>query len=170
MAGCKDKRGLRRTNPTQESFLARFGAEDGNSEKGKTMRRAILVLTVGALLLALTATVALAATRYGTNGDDLMYGTNNADRMYGYGGDDLMYGLASNDLMYGSYGDDFVYGRDGNDSLYGRYGYDEISGGNDNDYINTKDGKRDRVWCGPGRDSFTVDKVDVVSDCEVPAI
>ena len=39
-----------------------------------------------------------------------------------------------------------------------------------NDYINTKDGKRDRVWCGPGRDSFTVDRIDVVSDCEVPAI
>ena len=68
------------------------------------------------MLLALTATVALAATRYGTTGDDLMYGTNG------------------------------------------------------NDYINFKDGKRDRVWCGPGRDSFTTDSVDVVSDCGVPAI
>ena len=134
------------------------------------MRRAIMVLTVGALLLGLAATVAMAATLYGTNGDDLMYGTNNADQMYAKGGDDLMYGLGGKDLMYASYGDDFVYGRDGNDSLYGRYGYDEISGGKGSDYINTKDGKPDRVWCGPGRDSFTVDRVDVVSDCEVPAI
>ena len=139
-------------------------------EREDEMKRVIMVLTVGALLLALTATVALAATRYGTNGDDLMYGTNGADRMYGRGGSDLMYGLAGNDLMYGGYGNDYVYGRDGNDSLYGRYGYDEISGGKGSDYIDTKDGKRDRVWCGPGRDSFTVDKLDVVSDCEVPAI
>lgn len=81
------------------------------------MKRVVLVLTVGALVLALTATVAMAATRHGTNGDDLMYGTNNADQMYGYGGNDLMYGLAGNDLMYGGSGDDYVYGRDGNDNL-----------------------------------------------------
>jgi len=134
------------------------------------MRRVILVLTVGALLLALTATVAMAATRYGTNGDDLMYGTNNADKMYGRSGSDLMYGLAGDDLMYGGYGDDYVYGRDGNDNLYDRHGYDEISGGKGNDYINVKDGKRDRIWCGPGRDSFTTDSIDVVRDCEVPAL
>ena len=66
------------------------------------MRRAILVLTVGALLLALTATVAMAATLYGTNGDDLMYGTKNADQMYAKGGDDLMYGLEGKELMYAS--------------------------------------------------------------------
>lgn len=64
-----------------------------------------------------------------------MYGTSGADQMYGLGGSDLMYGLAGNDLMYGGYGDD---------------------------YINVKDGKRDRVWCGPGRDSFMVDSIDEV--------
>ena len=51
-----------------------------------------------------------------------------------------------------------------------RSGYDEISGGNGDNYLNVEDGKRDRVWCGPGRDSFTVDSIDVVSGREVPAI
>ncbi len=161
----------RRRKATQKASSLDSGRRSGESGKGqKKMKRMIMALELGALLLALTASVALAATRYGTNGDDLMYGTNGADQMYGRGGSDLMYGLAGDDLMYGGYGNDFVYGRDGDDNLYGRYGYDEISGGNGDDYINVKDGRRDRVWCGPGRDSFTVDSVDEVSGCEVPAI
>lgn len=134
------------------------------------MKRVVLVLTVGALLLALTATVAIAATRYGTNGNDVLSGTGKADTMYGLGGDDLMYGLQGNDLMYGGYGNDYVYGRGGNDNIYGKYGADHMYGGGGNDYINVKDGKRDYVDCGAGRDSFTVDKIDVVRNCEVPAI
>ena len=35
--------------------------------------------------------------------------------------------------------------------------------------VNARDGMRDRVWCCPGRDSFTVDSIDVARDCEVPA-
>ena len=134
------------------------------------MRRVIVWFTVGALLLAHAVSVAVAVTRYGTSGDNLMYGTNGADKVYGLGGSDLMYALEGNDLMYGGFGNDYVYGRGGYDNLYDRRGYDEISGGYGNDYINVKDGRRDRVWCGPGRDSFTTDSLDVVSDCEVPAL
>jgi Ca2+-binding RTX toxin-like protein len=133
-----------RMKVTQKASSLDSGRRSGESGKGrKKMKRIIMALAPGALLLALTATVAQAATRYGTNGDD---------------------------LMYGGYGNDFVYGRDEDDNLYGRYGYDEMSDGNGDDYINVKGGKRDRVWCSPGRDSFTSYEIYVVRDCEVPAI
>ena len=134
------------------------------------MRRVIMVLTVGALLLALTATVALAATLVGTNGHDELMGTPRADKIYGKGGEDNMYGAPGKDLMYGGYGDDYMHGDDGDDNLYDRHGSGYVYGDEGNDYINTKDGKRDHVNCGPGRDSFTTDSVDIVRNCEVPAI
>jgi Ca2+-binding RTX toxin-like protein len=65
------------------------------------MKRIILVLTVGVLLLALTSTVALAATRYGTDGHDVLFGSYSADQMYSFGGDDIISGLRGNDLIYG---------------------------------------------------------------------
>jgi len=49
------------------------------------MRRIILVLTDGVLLLALTSTVALAATRYGTDGHDVLFGSHSTDQIYGFG-------------------------------------------------------------------------------------
>jgi hypothetical protein len=50
------------------------------------MRRMILVLIVGALLLAFASTVALTAARYGTDGHDVLVGTHSADEIYGHGG------------------------------------------------------------------------------------
>ena len=67
-------------------------------------------------------------------------------------------------------GDDWVTGDEGADNLYDRRGSDYVYGNEGNDYINTKDGNRDHVRCGPGRDSFTTDKINVVRDCEVPAM
>jgi Ca2+-binding RTX toxin-like protein len=138
--------------------------------KGKRMRRTMMILAVGALLLTLTASVALAATRYGTSGNDVLSGTGYTDQMYGYAGDDLMYGLQGNDLMYGGRGVDTLYGRDGADNLYGGSGGDGLYGEAGNDYLNAADGQKDYVDCGSGRDSYTTDSVDVVRNCEVPAI
>ena len=36
--------------------------------------------------------------------------------------------------------------------------------------VSANDGKRDLVNCGPGREWFTTDSLDVVRNCEVPAI
>ena len=44
------------------------------------MRRTVMILAMGARLLALAASVALAATRYGTSGDDVLSGTGYATR------------------------------------------------------------------------------------------
>jgi Ca2+-binding RTX toxin-like protein len=145
----------------------------GHSEqqkKGKAMRRVILVLTVGALLIALTATVALAATRHGTSGHDVLTGTQNADQMYGHAGDDIISGLRGNDLMYGGSGEDALWGSYGDDNLYGRTGADDLHGMGGNDYLSAKDGQRDLVDCGSGRDWYNADSFDVVRNCEVPAV
>ena len=133
------------------------------------MRRVILAIAVGALLIALTATVALAATRHGTGGHDVLMGTNGADQMYGYAGDDIISGLRGNDLMYGGSGEDALWGSYGDDNLYGRTGADDLHGMGGNDYLSANDGKRDLVDCGPGRDWYNVDFFDVVRNCEVPA-
>jgi Ca2+-binding RTX toxin-like protein len=134
------------------------------------MRRVTLALAVGALLFALTATVALAATRYGTAGHDVLMGTNSADQMYGYAGDDIISGLSGNDLMYGGWGEDALWGSYGDDNLYGRSGADDLHGIEGNDYLSAKDGKRDFVDCGPGWDWYNTDFFDVLRNCEVPAL
>jgi Ca2+-binding RTX toxin-like protein len=134
------------------------------------MKRAVLVLPAGALLLALTTTTALAAIFVGTNGHDELLGTLRADKMYGKGGDDAVQGRRGEDLIYGGYGDDWETGDEGDDNLYDRHGSDYVYGNEGDDYINTKDGKRDHVNCGSGRDTFTTDGIDVVRRCEVPAI
>jgi Ca2+-binding RTX toxin-like protein len=138
--------------------------------KEDEMKRAMLTLTAGILLLALTATAALAATFFGTDGRDEFLGTPRADQMYAKGGDDVAQGAGGRDLIYGGYGDDRLTGDGGDDSLYDRRGSDHIYGNGGDDHIDTRDGQRDRVNCGPGRDTFTADKIDAVRNCEVPAI
>ena len=60
------------------------------------------------------------ATKYGTNGDDILTGTKAADALYGRGGGDVLFGFA---------GDDRLFGRGGDDTFYGGYGDDVIKGG-----------------------------------------
>jgi Ca2+-binding RTX toxin-like protein len=134
------------------------------------IRQMILVLLVGALLLTLASTAALAAARYGTDGHDVLFGTHSADQIYGYGGDDIISGLRGSDLIYGGRGEDALWGSYGADNLYGRSGTDDLHGMGGDDYISAKDGRRELVDCGPGRDWFNTDSFDVVRNCEVPAI
>jgi Ca2+-binding RTX toxin-like protein len=42
-----------------------------------------------------------------------------------------------------------------------------LDGGAGNDRISARDGERDRVRCGPGRDTAIVDRGDRVKGCEV---
>jgi Ca2+-binding RTX toxin-like protein len=54
----------------------------------------------------------------------------------------------------------------GNDLLDGGRGADRLDGGSGNDTLAARDGTRDTVACGPGRDKATVDSLDRVSGCE----
>jgi dipeptidyl aminopeptidase/acylaminoacyl peptidase len=109
--------------------------------------------------------------------DDVLYGSNESDVLLGGGGNDLIAGYGGNDRIAGGdgpdgieagAGNDVVYGGPGNDWIAGGPGSDKIFGGPGNDVIRARDGVRDRIDCGTGRDHVVADKIDVVADnCEV---
>jgi hypothetical protein len=78
-----------------------------------------------------------------------VFGTDGADKLIG--------SPAANTIDAGA-GDDRVSGGPGEDTLFG---------GDGDDVIDSRDGQRDRVECGPGDDTATIDRIDIVSsDCE----
>ena len=137
-----------------------------------------------------------------TGGDDLLNGTDKADRIFGLGGNDVLLGLGGNDVLDGGAGNDNLDGGSGNDTLKAQKGNDTLTGGagddvliggpgkdklnggkgNDklvgngakdalvggpgNDTINARDGVRELVKCGPGKDKVKADKRDRLSGCE----
>ena len=108
------------------------------------------VVTVLGVVLAL-ASAAGAQTMHGTPRSDRLAGTPGADALFGRAGADRLVGRAGNDLLHGG---------DGADALDGGPGSDRISV--------EADGARDRVACGPGRDTVTAELRDrVPAACEV---
>ena len=65
------------------------------------MRRSILLLTVLAATLALASGVALAVTRQGGPGNDVVLGTNGPDDLGGGFGSDTIIGFGGKDVMWG---------------------------------------------------------------------
>ena len=124
------------------------------------MKRMVMVLTVGALFLAFSATVALAAVGRGTPGPDTIWGTSGDDSLYGYGGDDTLEGGYGDDLLYGGY--DYLSGGYGNDRLYGGDKGGRIYGGANDDLVVGGRG-RDLLHGGSGNDSIHANR-DGVSD------
>ena len=145
------------------------------------MKRATLLTMMVALVLALTAGVAVAKTIKGTNGSDTLRGTNAADTITGRGGADEIYGRGGADTLKGNDAADRVYGMDGNDTLIGGFGNDPAlrgGAGNDDitgslgsdrllgdtgdDTLNTVgDTKQDFVNCGEDADGMDVDTANV---------
>ncbi|QIN81389.1 hypothetical protein GBA63_01175 [Rubrobacter tropicus] len=118
----------------------------------------LLFAAIGALLLVLAAGDALAGVELGGGGDNTLRGTDGADRIAGFNGEDALYGGSGDDALYGGAGKDEIYAGDGGD--------DVLAGAGD-DFIESKDGAVDRVGCGPGDDSISADREDLVSpDCE----
>ena len=88
-------------------------------------------------------------------------------RRTGSSGDDRIVGTPFADVLRGGAGVDTILGRGGDDVILGGRGRDRIEGNGGNDQISTRDGVRDIVICGRGRDSVVADRVDRVdSDCE----
>ena len=103
----------------------------------------LLLVMIGALLLALAAGNALADSERSGGG------TDGGERLAGSGADDVIRGLG------------------GDDELYGGEGRDVILGGAGDDFIEAKDGEVDFVGCGSGDDVVSVDLNDrVARDCE----
>jgi Ca2+-binding RTX toxin-like protein len=70
-----------------------------------------------------------------------------------------------NDVLIGSATADTLDGGDGNDELRGGGGVDTFFGGPGNDVILARDGLPERVDCGTGGGTATVDTIDTVVAC-----
>jgi len=87
----------------------------------------------------------------GTNGDDVLTGTEDDDLIRGRAGDDFINAGSGNDEVRGGQGDDVIFGEEGDDDLRGGRGSDEISGGNGDDTISGGRGN-DLLFGGTGAD------------------
>jgi Ca2+-binding RTX toxin-like protein len=133
--------------------------EEGEDAEGEKMRP-IAVFVVSALLVALAAGAALAATFTCPGGvpagqtlapcpgatatDDTITGSNDPDNIMALGGDDTVNAKGGNDRVNGDIGNDRLNGQAGTDRVYGQAGDDVIS---------ARDGKRDIIDCGRGDDT-----------------
>jgi Ca2+-binding RTX toxin-like protein len=96
---------------------------------------------------------------YGANGDDLIFGGPGPQGLEGVGGDDVIRGLGGADHLFGNRGaDEFLPGP----------GEDHVAGGHGPDTIYARDGQRDTLSGGPGKeDRARVDRgLDKVFDME----
>jgi hypothetical protein len=93
-------------------------------------------------------------------------GTARADVLRGTAGRDVLCGLGGNDRIRGGAGNDRILGGAGNDRLTGDKGRDTLIGESGADVFYARDGARDLVRGGPGRDRARVDRRDSVRAVE----
>lgn len=99
--------------------------------------------------------------------DDIITGGRGADLIQAGAGVDSVDGGEGADLISGGAGADVLEGGPEADVLRGGPGIDFLFGDGGPDRLLTRDGRRDRIYCGQGRDRVEADKKDLVhSDCE----
>jgi RTX calcium-binding nonapeptide repeat (4 copies)/WD40-like Beta Propeller Repeat len=104
---------------------------------------------------------------YGGRGPDRLLGGGRADVLDGGAGNDVLDGDGGRDTLLGRGGEDVLIGRGDPDTIVGGPGRDRISAGGERDTISAKDGWRDTISCGAGRDAVDADRFDdVAPDCE----
>jgi predicted acyl esterase len=79
---------------------------------------------------------------------------------------DTLKGTDGGDRLRGGKGKDKIAGKGGDDCLNGGKDKDRVTGGNGDDKVKARDGKRDRVNCGKGKDTVTADRKDRLRGCE----
>ncbi|MDP3987987.1 MAG: calcium-binding protein [Candidatus Levybacteria bacterium] len=87
----------------------------------------------------------------GTNGNDLIFAFEGDDVVNGSNGDDCVVGGPGNDTINNSNGNDVIFGNEGNDRLNGSNGNDIILGGSGNDTIKGSNGN-DQINGNEGND------------------
>ncbi len=112
----------------------------------------------------------LAATLSGGAGNDTLMGGAGNDQLSGNGGNDRLYGNGGNDRLYGDNGNDYMDGGAGADRLTGGDGMDTLLGQGGNDRFTTRDGFADQLFGGSGKDSATVDSLDVLNSIETSTV
>lgn len=96
----------------------------------------------------------------GTGADDIHAG----GLLLGDEGDDILSGGPRADVLRGAEGDDQLFGGSGADGLYPGHGRDIVQSGNGDDTIAARDGEFDRISCGDGVDTATIDGLDFPGD------
>lgn len=102
----------------------------------------------------------------GGAGADLILGGARVEHIEGGTGDDTVRARGGGDFVYAGAGRDFVRGEGGNDWIRNDRGPEEDAqhdlylGGPGNDYIASRLGGRDEVYCGHGFDEAWVDPFD----------
>ena len=102
----------------------------------------------------------------GRSGADSLSGGAGGDRVVGGAGDDRLSGGGGDDAIAGAGGDNRLTGGGGNDRITTGPGLNRYAGGAGNDVIDARNGRRERVFCGSGRDRVRADRRDRVSGCE----
>ena len=102
----------------------------------------------------------------GGSGRDGALGGSGRDRLRGAGGGDQLSGGSGNDRLSGGSGGDRLFGDSGNDRIVAGSGRNRLSGGAGRDVLDSRNGRRDSVNCGSGRDRARADRVDRVRRCE----
>jgi Tol biopolymer transport system component len=106
-------------------------------------------------------------TIVGTAGNDRLTGASRGDRICGLGGDDTIRGRGGSDTLIGGTGNDLLLGGGGGDRLDGLAGNDTLVGGADTDRLFgaggrdtllARDGVRDTLGGGGGRDAGRWDR------------
>jgi Ca2+-binding RTX toxin-like protein len=100
----------------------------------------------------------------GTNGDDIIYGTAEADEIYGGNGNDIIFGYEGDDQIAGGNGFDELYGGEGDDQLLGENGKDTLDGGEGADEINGGNG-RDTIICDETDELIESRGRDIITGC-----
>ena len=120
----------------------------------------------------------------GADGSDSLSGGTGFDDLDGGAGDDRLLGQADSDALNGGDGNDRIEGGDSADRIAGGRGNDVLiagaandivtdSGGSNRvdagagaDVISVRNGRRDVVSCGAGKDRISADRGDKLKGCE----
>jgi Ca2+-binding RTX toxin-like protein len=104
---------------------------------------------------------------HGQDARDELFGGSSADRLDGGAGNDMLAGGSNNDDMLGGSGNDRIFGESGNDRIVGGGGRNMVDAGSGNDSVEARNGERDRIICGSGRDRVHADRYDRLNGCEI---
>jgi hypothetical protein len=143
---------------------------------------------------AMLASGRCANPKRGTNGDDILEGTDHGDTLFALRGNDRVRGFAGGDCLdagdgndrvkggkgadtargrrgrdrlIGGVGADRLFGEAGKDNLAGGKGKDFLVGGKGKDKFKVKGGGADRVNCGKGKDVVIASASDkIAANCE----
>lgn len=126
---------------------ARF---EGCPTNSRGTARTTLAVLIALLLFAVPA---IAATITGSNANDTLHGTPQADSIDAGNGNDTVHADDGDDAVQGGNGNDDLHGEGGHDRLLDSNGDDELVGGSGDDELDGGNGT-DLLDAGPGHDTL----------------